>query len=125
MCRRMFLTNQRKDAMSESNVVQLHPPVPGTISHLVGPDVTFRDLLRQRCQWCGVALVDEDLSLMAWPEEQGPPSFFWTVGRWVRIVPGNPSMMSLIETEIETCGECDTTLAPEDSCMFLTNQQKV
>lgn len=94
-----------------SNVLPFRPPVPGTVSHLAGAQLEFRNLVRQRCQWCSVVLVDEDLSLMAWPEGQGPPRFFWTVGAWIRIVPGSPIHYSRIESE--------EGLAPEDSCMFL------
>lgn len=104
------LTVIDQQAPMPDNVVPLHPPVPGTVSHLAGADVQFHSRLRQRCQWCAVALVDLDLSLIAWPEGSKPPSLYWPVGAWVRVVPGNPSVSSVIESE--------EGLAPEDSCMF-------
>lgn len=95
------------------NVIDLHPQPVG-VSHLVGPDITFQDLLRQRCVWCGVAIVDEDLSrVMVASGDAGEPGeapvLHWTPGSWVRIVPGNPSTVSVIET--------DEGIAPDDACM--------
>ena len=41
-----------------------------TYTHLAGPLISYGDHQRQRCLWCGFALIDQDLSRMAF---QIPP----------------------------------------------------
>lgn len=36
-----------------------------TLIHLAGPCIQYESLQRQRCSWCGIVIVDDDLSRMA------------------------------------------------------------
>ena len=58
------------------------------VAHLAGPSVEFHSdegpILRQRCSWCGTALLDVNLARIAVPIEQaGEPYPVWEVGAFV------------------------------------------
>lgn len=54
--------------------------------HIAGIDVTVNDRwLRQRCAWCGLVLVDYDLTLVAVPVGQEGPPARWTIGALVAV----------------------------------------
>lgn len=57
----------------------------GTVVHFAGPDIRINNLLRQRCAWCGLALIDYDLDLVAVPDgHDGSPST-WPIGGLVAV----------------------------------------
>lgn len=80
--------------------------------HIAGPDVTIhagdRDLLRQRCSWCGATLADYDLARIAVPEGQPGQPATWPVGALVA-VDGNASWVE----------ELDDGRLPERCCALL------
>lgn len=60
------------------------------VSHLAGQVVEFHSeegvIVRQRCQWCGATLVDENQSRIAVPVGQEPRVLGFEVGRFVDVV---------------------------------------
>ncbi|MEU4804342.1 hypothetical protein [Actinosynnema sp. NPDC023587] len=58
------------------------------VVHIAGNDVRVDHLLRQRCSWCGLTLVDYDLTRVAVPEGHDPTPATWPVGGLV-LVDGN------------------------------------
>ena len=80
-----------------------------TVSHLMGTDVLVEGrYLRQRCSWCGLAVIDEDLELVMVPEGQGPGVPRWAPGTWVRIDDGCPTVYTL--------ADADEGKLPPDAC---------
>jgi hypothetical protein len=88
--------------------------------HIAGPTITFDDVRRQRCAWCG-ALIDEvDLSTVSRPLDPGetpedaadwePAS--WRMGDEVAVMGTFPRTSWLVETPIRD-GRPRTH---EDSC---------
>lgn len=52
--------------------------------HIAGAPIRFGAYLRQRCSWCGVLIIDQDLSLVARPVEDADTPFpVWPVGEEV------------------------------------------
>lgn len=64
----------------------------GSVVHIVGMYVRINDLLRQRCTWCGAALIDVNLANLAVPVGQDPTPGTWPVGQLVR-VDGNTTVV--------------------------------
>ena len=82
-----------------------------TVSHVAAQDITYEGrYLRQRCAWCGVNLIDEDLSLcMVMVVDGEPPGVpRWPVGKWIEVDEGCPTVYSVLEEE---------GIAPKNSCM--------
>lgn len=52
----------------------------GAVVHFAGPDIRINNLLRQRCAWCGLALIDYDLDLVAVPDGQDGGPSTWPLG---------------------------------------------
>ncbi len=69
--------------------------------HIVGLDIRYGTLHRQRCAWCGEVLIDDDLSLMTSISSDGGPCDpkAFPVGGLVRIEGSNPVMSSVIPEE--------------------------
>ncbi|WP_304452882.1 hypothetical protein [Nocardiopsis sp. YSL2] len=65
------------------------PTEPGTV-HIAGLLLDIPPHLRQRCAWCGLTLIDYDLTRIAVPEGQDPTPATWPVGGLVA-VDGNAS----------------------------------
>lgn len=44
------------------------------MAHLAGGPIVYGSLIRQRCKWCGAALIDVDLATInvAIPTDAGP-----------------------------------------------------
>lgn len=88
------------------------------IVHIAGADVRVMDHLRQRCSWCGVLLVDYDLTrvMMAVPEgaDPGAPST-WPVGALVA-VDGHASWVVDPESSAE---DPEATKLPPEACGLL------
>lgn len=55
------------------------------VIHIAGPQVRVGDHLRQRCAWCGAALIDYDLTRIAVPEGQDPTPATWPGGELVAV----------------------------------------
>lgn len=53
------------------------------IIHIAGNHVTVNQHLRQRCAWCGAALIDQDLASVMVPTDQPGPYPTWPVGELV------------------------------------------
>lgn len=88
------------------------------MAHLPGPVMTYQNVQRQRCVWCG-ALIDEhdlDRTMVAvMPGEEprdGLPG--WPQDRWVM---QNDGVKHLLETE--------DGVAPAESCMALLPKLEV
>lgn len=60
------------------------------IVHIAGYQVRVNQLLRQRCAWCTVVLIDYDLDRVAVPVGQDPTPATWPPGELVE-VDGNAS----------------------------------
>jgi hypothetical protein len=71
-------------------------PDPTPKSHLPGQGVTIGGRwVRQLCQWCGTAIVEHDLALVAVPVDQGPyEPPMWPLDRYVRSEGANPRVWS-------------------------------
>ena len=79
------------------------------ISHLVGVALTVHGCFhRQRCQWCGHAFIDQDLSLVATSDGSKPVE--WEPGRWIEVTEGNPSITTLLP-------DIEDGKYPKNSCM--------
>ena len=80
------------------------------VAHLVGPCITAHGRYRrQRCSWCGIALIEDDLALiMTAPGCEGGPGQ-WAPSTWVEVEEGNPRRTSSL------VGFEDSM--PENSCM--------
>lgn len=74
--------------------------------HVAGVDITINGRMRQRCGWCGAALLDYDLATLEVPVGQEGLPGTWPLGQLVS-VDGNLSM--LIDHE-------DGTPLPMDAC---------
>ena len=92
-------------------------------THIAGLDLTWDGRFqRQRCAWCGVTLLDYDLSMIqVMVEEDGTAKApgFWAVGALVHTEDG---VSQVIEAEYHELAEGDTTPAvkvPDDCCMRL------
>jgi hypothetical protein len=68
-------------------------------SHLAGDPVTVEGRwIRQRCSWCGVALIDVDLELILVAETTEPDAYpTWIPGFWIRVLPGPPICSRVVD----------------------------
>lgn len=106
-----------------------------TIIHLAGPCVQFGSLQRQRCAWCGILIVDDDLSLMAValnPDGSTPtlPSGF-PPGKFIEIMAtsthphdGFRALHVLEDVILPPDPECEqhteaSIQVPDNACMWL------
>lgn len=81
--------------------------------HIAGNDVQVGPYLRQRCSWCGVVLIDHDLSAIMYesrtPPDQRRPAT-WPVGALVEV---DGHVSSIVEHEdgaelpANACGQLD------------------
>lgn len=58
--------------------------------------------VRQRCAWCGKALIEEDLELVMAPVDQPRPPMgvpTWDGGVWVEVDEGVPTTYRVLEVE--------------------------
>lgn len=81
------------------------------VAHVAGIELTVDGKhMRQRCSWCGVVLIDQNLELVAvqMPEDGSdpPPVRAWPAGEWVDVEPGHMRLLGDV-------GE----LYPKNSCM--------
>lgn len=53
--------------------------------HIPAQALRIGQQLRQRCAWCGVTLIDMDLSRVMVPEGQDPMPNTWEPGRLVAV----------------------------------------
>jgi hypothetical protein len=92
------------------------------IVHLAGPQITFDNVVRQRCAWCGALIEERDLSNMAVatnstasPEVQQEEANRVALGAWEGFV--------AVEGTFPVCksavDEPEDGKAPERSCMRL------
>lgn len=59
------------------------------ITHIAGLNITIDDrYLRQRCAWCGVVLLDYDLTRIAVPVGQEGPPATWPIGALIAVKGG-------------------------------------
>lgn len=80
---------------------------PAATVHIAGVDVTIGDrYLRQRCAWCGVTLIDYDLTRIAVPEGQDPRPSTWLVG-------------ALVETDGTVSRTVDVERLPDNACALI------
>ncbi len=73
-----------------------------SVTHLTGPAITVEGrYMRQRCSWCGTAIIEEDLSLIAVPSEHPGPIPSWPAGSWVEVdeEEGGPTIYRLTDAE--------------------------
>lgn len=74
------------------------------IVHFTGQQVQIGNRLRQRCSWCGLVLIDYDLTRIAVPGGTNPRPPMWEVGRLVS-VDGGCSVL-LPDTDKLPAGSC-------------------
>lgn len=85
----------------------------GTVTHVVGPAISYTDLqgqvhLRQRCAWCGASLFSIEVST---PDEI---PMFATLSQ-VRVICGTVQLVDLPILGSET----EESAIPEDSCLLI------
>lgn len=90
--------------------------------HLAGPPIRVRNVIRQRCAWCGAVLQEDDLDRIAWVAEEGAEDEHPLIepdgtpkARWAGLVAveeGNPTAKWAVE-------ESADREVPSDSCMAL------
>jgi hypothetical protein len=92
---------------------QLWTSRPDSVVHIAGSQLSmFNRFLRQRCDWCGVVLIEYDLLMVAVPEGQPGAPAMWTPGVLVRV---DGHMSAEVEAVEEEPGQ---TKLPMDSCAF-------
>ena len=86
---------------------------PEGVTHIAGVQmVMFGRYLRQRCEWCGIVLLEYDLERVAVPVGQEGPPAMWTPMALVR-VDGHMS------AEIDNPEQVDGGIQlPPDACAF-------
>jgi len=86
---------------------------PEGVTHIAGANIVlFGRYLRQRCDWCGIVLLEYDLERIAVPVGQDPMPGHWDPGTLVR-VDGN------ISAAIDNPQITDEGIQlPPDSCAF-------
>lgn len=85
---------------------------PDTVTHIAGAQLNmFGRYLRQRCDWCGVIIIEYDLARVMVPVDQPGPPPMWPVGALVRV----DRVMSAVVEAVEEDGH---TKLPMDSCAF-------
>lgn len=95
----------------------------GTLVHPAGPVMYYtradgKDLVRQRCMWCGTVLIDADLSRIAAqlnPDGSAPPFATWEAGGMVGV---NGGMQWLVWTAEQTQSRHISEMT-ETCCMTL------
>jgi hypothetical protein len=86
---------------------------PDAVVHIAGVCLTvFGRFMRQRCDWCGIILLEYDLSRIAVPVDQPGPPPYWTAGSLVR-VDGHVSAEILNPESVD-----GQTQLKSDSCVF-------
>lgn len=93
-----------------------------TQTHIAAPSVRFREIIRQRCLWCGALIEEWDLTRISRPLESGEdpdaqwePSV-WPAGALVRASGTSPRIKTTVEPETLEDG---SEKAPDDCCMML------
>lgn len=56
-----------------------------TVTHIAGPPVQVGAHLRQRCSWCGAALIDYALDRIGVLEGDDPTPATWPAGELVEV----------------------------------------
>lgn len=75
------------------------------MTHIAGYPVRLEGrFLRQRCAWCGIVLLDYDLSTLASIDGEGPST--WATG-------------ALVEVNGNYSGVIEGTELPADSCSIM------
>lgn len=86
---------------------------PNGVTHIAGAQmVMFGRYLRQRCEWCGIILLEYDLARVAVPEGTDPMPAMWTPMALVR-VDGHISAEIVNPAKIE-----EGIQLPTDCCAF-------
>lgn len=95
------------------------------VTHLAGAAIHFDAHVRQRCEWCGYVLIDQDLTQIAvLVEDADKPFPTWPAGGLVEVDAEDADghafasrMFSVVEPELGDDGI--TPKAPENSCLRL------
>lgn len=86
---------------------------PDSVTHIAGAQLNmFNRYLRQRCDWCGIIIIEYDLERIAVREEDRSLPAMWRVGSLVRI---DGYMSAEVEAVEEEIGQFKL---PMDSCAF-------
>lgn len=86
---------------------------PDTVVHVAGMTmVMFGLFMRQRCEWCGVILIEYDLRRVAVPVGQDPMPSSWPTGQLVRV---DGDISAVIEDPEVIDGDVKL---PMDACAF-------
>lgn len=87
---------------------------PNGVVHIAGTClIMFGRYMRQRCEWCGVVLLEYDLERVAVPEGQDPMPGHWPYQALVRV----DGHMSAVIDNPELTPEGEVRLPP-DCCAF-------
>lgn len=86
---------------------------PDTVVHIAGAQLSmFGRYLRQRCDWCGVVIIEYDLTRVQVPVGQDFAPAMWAVGSMVRVDGHMSAEVEMVEDEP------GIIKLPPDSCAF-------
>ena len=91
------------------------------LSHLAAPSLYWLTHVRQRCVWCGMVLIDQDLTRVAYAINEddgvGESTYrtipVWPVDKWI-VTDGAMTYTEDLESNDDGIIKCR-----EDSCMML------
>lgn len=73
------------------------PPLESGTVHVAGFELQYAERMRQRCAWCGEVLIDQELALVAYPDDHPTKTFtVWPAGKQIL---HDGVMWSLVEDE--------------------------
>lgn len=102
--------------MSEPFSPRLWDVEPGQVTHIAGSCITmFGRYMRQRCEWCGVVLLEYDLARIAVPVGQPGPPASWAPGVLVRV---DGALSAEVEPVVEEEAGATHIRLPMDACAF-------
>lgn len=100
-------------AMEEPFSPRLWDVPPDSVTHIAGAQLhLFGRYLRQRCDWCGVIIIEYDLARVMVPEGQEGTPAMWPVGALIRV---DGHMSAEVEAVEDEPG---VFRLPMDSCAF-------
>lgn len=108
-----YLTIDEVPTTQEPPKPKLWDKRPDSVTHIAGGQLNIHGrYLRQRCDWCGIILVEYDLERVAVPVGQPFLPAMWSTGALVRI---DGHMSAEVEAVEESPG---VFKLPMDSCTF-------
>ena len=90
------------------------------VTHIAGMDIHWGTVVRQRCSWCGILIIDDDTAMIAQPIEQADMPFpVWPVGALIEVTDSTfPKMYSIIEGD-HSITDSEGIIPPKNCCLWL------